>query len=160
MKNRMGKTTFNTSNFSWTIAEVKKPIRFIFIGFKIDRENVKKNNNFFTMKNIRNIKVSVNGEDYQEIKVNSDEGNVGEAYLSYVNGCEYFGYEPQLTIKDFTNYYPIFTINTTSQLETLNGNSIVVTIEKDGNDEITAFCFMMEEAHIIFNTSDHSIKKL
>ena len=158
MKNRMAKTTFNTSNFSWTIAEVKKPIRFIYIGFKVDKENVKKNNNFFTMKNIRNIKVSVNGEDYQEKKVNRDEGNVGEAYLSYVNGCEYFGHEPQLTIKDFTNYYPIFIINTTSQLETLNGNSIVVTIEKDGNDEITAFCFMMEEARIIFNTSDHSIK--
>ena len=104
MNIRMAKTTFNTSNFSWTIAEVKKPIRFIFIGFKIDKENVKKNNNFFTMKNIRNIKVSVNGEDYQEIKVNSDEGNVGEAYLSYVNGCEYFGHEPQLTIKGYDFY--------------------------------------------------------
>ena len=34
------------------------------------------------------------------------------------------------------------------------------TGKEDGNDEITAFCFMMEEAHIIFNTSDHSIKKL
>jgi double jelly roll domain-containing protein len=160
MKHRMAKTTFNVSNYTWTISEVKNHVRYVFIGFKTENDNIKKNNNLFTIKNIRKIQVSVNGEDYPEINFNSDTGDVAELYLAYIKSCEFFGYEPQLNIKEYTSLYPIICNNTTNQPETLVGNSVSVSIEKDGTDQITAYCLLLEESLIVANLGDHSIKKL
>ena len=160
MKHRMAKTTFSVENFTWTIAEVKKHVRFIFLGFKTDRDDAKKNNNLFTGTTLRKLQVSLNGEDYPAMNFNFTDGDAGEPYLAYVKACEFFQTEPQFNIKEFTTFYPIFAFNTTSQLETLDGNSVSITIEKEGTAQITAFCLMLEESYTIVNLGDHSVKKL
>jgi hypothetical protein len=160
MKHRMTKTTFNVSDYTWSIAEVTKHVRYVFIGFKTDNDNIKKNNNLFTIQNIRKVQVSVNGEEYPEIKFNSATGDVAEPYLEYIKSCEFFGYEPQFNIKDYTTLYPIISINTTNQPEKLTGNSVSIRIEKDGTDQYTAYCLLLEESHLSVNLEDHSIRKL
>jgi hypothetical protein len=102
----------------------------------------------------------VNGEDYPEMSFNFENGDVGEPYLTYTKACDFFGNECQLNIKYFTKYHPVFCFNTTSQLENLTGNSVNITIEKEGTDQITAYCLTFEENHIIANLGDHTIKKL
>ena len=160
LKRRMAKTTFNVSDFTWTISEVKKQIRYVFVTFKTATEGFKKNNNLFTGSKIRKLKVHVNGEEYPEMKLNFEDGDVSEAYMSFLKACDYFGNDSQLNIKDYVSLYPIFCFNTTSQDETITSNSITVTIEKDGTDQYTAFCLMLEETHIRVNLGDNSIKKL
>ncbi len=128
--------------------------------FKTEKHDTKKNNNLFTGLKVKKLRVSVNGEDYPEMSFNFNNGDVGEPYLAYTEACEYYGNECQLNINDFTKCHPVFCFNTTSQLENLTGNSVNITIEKEGTDQITTYCPMFEETHIIANLGDLTIKKL
>ena len=94
------------------------------------------------------------------MNLNFENGDVSEAYMNYLKVCAYFRNDSQLNIKDYVKLYPIFCFNTTSQDETITSNSINIEIEKDGADEYTAFCLILEESHTRVNLSDHSIKKL
>jgi hypothetical protein len=160
MKRRMAKTSFNVSDYTWTIAEVSKHIRYVFIVFKTEKPDAKNNNNLFTAKNIRKLQVSVNGEEYSEMNLNTDTGDVGEPYLAKIEACSYFGVECQLNIKEFIELYPVFCFNTTPQNEALQGNSLSILIEKNGTDQMTAYALMLEEEHINANLADNSIRKL
>ena len=101
LKRRMAKTSFSVSNFSWSISDVKKQVRYVFVTFKTEKDNFTINNNFFTGKKIRKLQIQVNGEEYPQMNLNFENGDVSEAYMNYLKTCDYFGNDSQLNIKNY-----------------------------------------------------------
>jgi double jelly roll domain-containing protein len=157
MKRHSSSVNFSASKYQWTITGILKQVRYVFLAFKSDANEILKNNALFTAKNIRSIQIRINGQLYpiQPMKLNTDQGDIAEPYLAYIEACNYFGNECQLKVHEFRDFFPIFCFNTSSQTELMqNGNEAVAIIEKTGNDNMEVFALCLEDAHVIYNISN------
>jgi hypothetical protein len=163
MKRHSASITINSSKYQWTIAGISNQIRYIFFGFKSDAPDVTVNNSLFTLKNILSIQVRVNGVLYPNQKMTMDlsKGDVSEPYLAYIEACNWFGDEPQLSLIEFRDYYPIICINTSSQPELLkSGNECSVEVEKSNSDPVTIYSLQLEDNRISFNLENGVVSQL
>ena len=104
----------------------------MFFGIKTVDPDITKNNSLFTLKNILSIQVRVNGALYpiQKMTMDLSKGDVSEPYLAYIEACNWFGNEAQLSLIEFRDYYPVVCINTSSQSELLkSGNECSVEVQ-------------------------------
>jgi hypothetical protein len=135
----------------------------MFFGFKTEDPDITKNNSLFTLKNILTIQVRVNGALYpiQKMTMDLSKGDVSEPYLAYIEACNWFGNEAQLSLIEFRDYYPIICINTSSQSELLkSGNECSVEVEKSNSDLVTIFCLLLEDNRISFNLGNGVVSQL
>jgi len=157
MKRHSSSVRFSATKYQWTIAGILKQVRYVFLAFKLDANDITKNNALFTAKNIRSVQIRINGALYpiQPMRLNTDDGDISEPYLAYVEACNYFGNECQLKVHEFRDFYPIFCFNTSSQTELMqNGNEAVAIIEKNGNDNMEVFALCLEDAHVNYNIAN------
>ena len=163
MKRHSASTKFSSSKYQWTVAGISKQIRYMFFGFKTEDPDITKNNSLFTLKNILTIQVRVNGSLYpiQKMTMDVSKGDVSEPYLSYIEACNWFGNEAQLSLIEYRDYYPIICINTSSQSELLkSGNECSVEVEKSNSDPVTIFCLLLEDNRISFNLGNGVVSLL
>jgi hypothetical protein len=149
--------TFTAAKSQHSIAGISKQVRYVFICFKSEASDMEKNNALMTAKKIRSIQVAVNGVRYPESPMKFDfvNGDIAEPYLAYIEACNYFNCEPQLSAQEFKDLYPFFCINTSCQSELLkSGNEAVVYIEKDGVDQLEMFALLLEDSHISCNITN------
>jgi hypothetical protein len=157
MKRHASSIKFSASKYQWPITGISKQVRYLFLAFKTDADDITKNNALFTAKNIRSIQIRINGALYpiQPMRLNTDDGDIAEPYLAYIEACNHFGNECQLRVHEFRDFFPIFCFNTSSQADLLqNGNEAVAIIEKNGNANMEVFSLCLEDAHVNYNITN------
>jgi hypothetical protein len=158
------KRTMNTLSIgtgervSWALGNFTNAVRFVFVCFKKEASAVDKNNALFTADGIQSLKLQLNGLYYpvDHLVVNSDDNNVAEVYKAYIEACESFGNEPQLTLQEYSDLYPIFAFDCSSQPDNLKSNGIQMTlhITKKSASTFDAFALMLEDARYTIATGD------
>jgi len=97
----------------------------------------------------------------KKITMDLSKGDVSEPYLAYIEACNWFGNEAQLSLIEFRDFYPVICINTSSQSELLkSGNECSVEVEKSNSDPVTIFCLLLEDNRISFNLGNGVVSQL
>ena len=157
MRRHSSSVRFSSSKYQWTITGISKQVRYVFLAFKSEANDSTKNNALFTAKNIRSLQIRINGQLYpiQPMRLNTDESDIAEPYLAYIEACNDFGIECQLKVHEFRDLFPVFCFNTSSQSELMQaGNEAVAIIEKNGSDSMEVFAVCLEDSHVIYNISN------
>jgi len=158
------KRTMNTLSIStgervsWSLGNFTNAVRFVFICFKKEASAVDKNNALFTAEGIKSLRLQLNGLYYpvDHLAVNSEEYYVAEVYKAFIEACESFGNEPQLTLQEYRDLYPIFAFDCSSQPDNLKSNGIQMTlhITKKSTSTFDAFALLLEDARFTIATGD------
>jgi len=170
MKNSMNEQTIPTgSSYSWKIGNYANSVRFLFIAFKrITASSYETNNALFTENDgnnnqITSIRVKVNNMYYPNdgMKFNFSIYNIVEAYLTYVNACRTFGFEPQMSLHEFV-LNPIFCFDLSAQPEALKSNGIDITIQIEKTSALTlqGYCLVKEESYHQIDVADGKMLRI
>jgi hypothetical protein len=143
---------------SWSLGNFTNAVRFVFVCFKTAASAVDKNNALFTAEGIKSLRLQLNGLYYpvDHLVVDYDEYYVAEVYKAYIESCKLFDNEPQLTLQEYRDLYPIFAFDCSSQPDNLKSNGIQMTlhITKKSTSTFDAFALLLEDARFTIATGD------
>jgi hypothetical protein len=146
--------------YQWKLGNYANSVRFVIVGFKdttvtIDAQH---NNSLFTANKITSLRLQLNNLYYPIDRMQFDFQNykISEPYQSYINICQTFGNEPQLTLQEFHDLSPIFCIDCSSQPETLKNNGVDLTlhIEKSSALTVNAYALVIEDVQYTIDVMD------
>ena len=170
MKRNMNQITLNTgTNFSWSLGNYTNSIRFIFVTFKpTTASSTGSNNALFTTHagtdKITSMRVQINQTYYPIDRMQMDflNADVLEPYVAYMNCCQMFGNEPQLSVQEFKDLYPIFCFDVSAQSKTLKDNGINVTlhIEKSSALTLRGYALLLEDCQYKIDVNNGSMVRI
>ena len=160
MKRNMNKLTIATgAKQTWKIGSYTNAVRFVFVAFKeTTAPSALINNALFVGDKITSLRLQLNSMYYpiDSMTFNFDDYNIVEPYLAYINCCKTFGNEPQLTLQEFHDIYPIFVFDCSAQPETLKSNGIDISlhIEKTSTLTLEGYALILEDSYYNIQTNN------
>lgn len=155
MKRNMNALTIPTGgNYTWPLGSYDNSVRFIFVAFKtIDASSTSSNNALFTTHvgtdKITSLRAQLGTNHFYPIdrmKMDFLNADILEPYVSYINCCQMFGNEPQLTVQEFKDLYPIFCFDVSAQPKgESNSVSVNLHIEKSSALQLKAYALLLED---------------
>ena len=171
-------TTISQQQYDWHIASVSNTPRFLFVVFKPLALNQAFNvnnslytsyqpagNGVTTAVQITDLQVKLGFDGrypLDPIIQNPQNFNIFETYNSYEEMCRVFGTEPQLNPIDFRKLYPIYCFDLSAQDENLvkNGVNIQLRIKKTSDEQLTAYCLILEETSHLIKVIDSRMTRI
>ena len=149
---------FNSNFASWHFTRVSTSPRYLFLAFQpAIPPSFEENNSLFFLKGkyivtstsggtttktsvkdeIESLQVLINQTRYpiDPLQINVSSENIYlEGYNSYVEMCEKFGTNPQLSAVEWRDLYPVFCFDLSSQPEDIANNGCDITIKMKKNN--------------------------
>jgi hypothetical protein len=170
MKRTMNELTIPAgATQTWKIGNYANSVRFVIVGFKSTlASSSEKNNALFTehvgTNKITSLRMQLNNKYYpiDEMRMDFDSYKVHEPYQAYINMCNTFGVEPQITLQEFIDLHAVFCFDLSAQPETLKANGIDITlhIRKSAALTLLGFALVLEDANYQLEVADGRILRL
>ncbi len=161
LKRRCQHVKLEHTAYTWNLGVLEGKPRYLWLIFKKPDgdEGTDKNNALCDNAKVKQLRVSLDGTFYPRDRLEIDWGknDYGEAYKSYQKVCESNGNnDPILDMVAFQKLYTIYSIDLSSQKETIKSNRVDTSlyIERGENEEVDAYCLLLEETELQINTDN------
>ena len=154
------------STYVWSLGNYSNSVRFIIVGFKSITPAVATANNALftehadgaTATKITSLRVQLNNMyiPNDRMEMDFETYKLNEPYQAYIDMCARFGNDPQISVQDFHDNYPIFCFDVSAQPEQLKSNGIDIRlhINKISALALNGYALVLSDAEFTINTGD------